>query len=243
MSMDEPVIGQTNGEPTLDEPAEDLAATPLAEAFRPGNSLQVAYSGPNRRPAFNSAVAGVTPGSVELELTRLPREQAPPRQGDDVVLVARNRVGFEAFDAHVIEVGSALVVTSPVEARRPERRMALRVPVAVPLRSGVWLDPHGGEYPIDRATLIDVSVGGVQLRAQQFVAPGSIMRLAFALHPGERPVLVQGMVIAVTNESKAAAHSLHVVFIEMPDDSREQVERFVKRARARSPKAGSPKAA
>ncbi len=244
MSMDEPVIGQSQGEPELAGSAQDVSddagATALPEAFRPGNALQVAYVGSHRRPAFNSAVVQVEDGAVALELTRLPRDQAPPREGDPVVLVTRRGMAFEAFDAQVIDVRptrAGLLVTPPVEARRPERRLATRVPVSIPLRSGVWLDSGGAEYTIDAASLVDISAGGAQIRSLQFVAPGCITRLAFALHPGERPVLVQAMVAAVTGEVRTVAQRLHLQFIEMPDDSREQLARFVTHATARLPKA------
>lgn len=241
--MDEPVIGRPTGAPEPESGAAQQDAAGLAgsaaqsarEDLPPGVPIQVAYSGSSRGPAFNSAVVDVTPESVALDLSRGGR---PPSgaQGEPLILVVRGRAGFRAFDATVIGVQaprSLLVVTPPVEARRPERRSAVRAPVGVPLRSGVWLDPRGGEYPIHGGTVIDVSAGGLQLRSLRYVVEGALVRLAFVLHPAERPVHAQGMVVGVEEEARSSALRIHVQFVEMPEDSRAQIDRFVDRAVAR----------
>lgn len=240
--MDEPVIGRPTGgpQPESGDPQEaDASAARGAESARedlpPGVAVQVAYAGSSRGPAFNSAVVGVEPDAVALDLSRGGR---PPTQveGEPLIVVVRGREGMRAFDSTVIGVEvprSLLLVTPPTEARRPERRSGARVPVGVPLRSGVWLDPRGGEYPIQGGTVLDVSVGGLLLRSLRYVVEGALVRLAFVLHPAERPVHVQGMVVGVEEETRSTALRVHVQFVEMPEDSRDQVKRFVDRAVAR----------
>ncbi len=252
MPMDEPVIGQPSGataserltadsgEVETPPPAAPPATSPPdAEVFRPGVALQVAYAGPTRAPAFNAAVAGVDADGIAIDLGRKASSQPAPGSGEPVVLVVRSKQQLQAFDCEVTgieESRSLMLVTPPVEARRPERRMATRVVVGVPLRSGVWLDPRGGEFPIHGGTVIDVSVGGLQLRSLQYVGLASIVRLAFVLHPAERPVHVQGMVVGCADEDRSTALRVHVQFLEMPEDSREQVARYVQRVSARARK-------
>lgn len=244
--MDEPVIGERASGP--DAQASEHAATPEspveseadATQLRPGARLQVAYVGPNRRAAFNSRVVGNEGGALALDLTQMPIEQAPPPASDPVILVTSVRGRYSAFDATVLGASDetkVLLVTPPVEARRPERRASIRVPLSIPLRSGTWLDPVGAEYPIKAGRVVDISTGGAQLRTQEQIPPGAVLRLAFSLHPAERTVLAQAMVTGAAWESGAGGLRLHVQFIEMSDESRAQLERFVTQAAARLPNA------
>ncbi len=244
MDMDEPVIGTPSGasQPEPSEEAGDATQSAQAtskaagDALRPGAAVQVAYAGASRGPAFNSSVMGVEPEALALDLSREGRIPQNPADAEPLVLVVRGKEQLHAFDSKVIGVEAKralLLVAPPVEARRPERRVNLRASVGVPLRSGVWLDPKGGEYPIQGATVVDVSVGGLQLRSLRYVGEGALVRLAFVLHPSERPVHVQGMVVGVREEERSTALRIHVQFVEMPDDSREQITRFVDRSASR----------
>ncbi len=240
--MDEPVIGEAAAGQDAPEPE---ATAPLGSAtdaadFKPGAPLQLAYAGSTRRAAFNSMVAGYEGESLALDLARLPLGQAPPLPADPVILVSSDRGRYTAFDATVVEVrdeSKVLLVTPPAEARRPERRSSIRVPLSIPLRSGTWLDLVGAEYAIRGARILDVSLGGAQLRTQQQVPTGAILRLAFSLHPTDRAVLAQAMVTGSGWEPGVGALRMHVQFIEMSDESRAQLERFVTAAAARLPKA------
>lgn len=243
MAMDEPIIGIPTGGPP--EPPDDgpgasgdevsAAEQHAAEIVRAGTPVQVAYAGASRGPAFNSAVIAVTPATVALALRNGGRAPVRAVDREPLILVVRARQRLHAFDSNVTAIDPArslLLVTPPLEARRPERRAAVRVPVGVPLRSGVWLDPRGGESPI-QATVTDVSVAGLQLRSLRYVGEGAIVRLTFVLHPAERPVHVQGMVVGVEEEARTTALRVHVQLVEMPEDSRDQIQRFVDRAVAR----------
>lgn len=252
--MDEPVIGAAAGREEPEPEARQLEApeleasaaveaAPEASEFRPGAHLQVAYVGPNRRAAFNSTVVGFEGGLLALDLERLPLEQPLPPVDDAVILVSSTRGRYTAFDAAVREVREvggdpkALLVTPPVEARRPERRASMRVPLSIPLRSGTWLDPVGAQYAITGARLLDISTGGALLRTQQQIPPGSVLRLVFSLYPAERAMLAQAMVTGVDwDEARIGASRLHVQFIEMSDENRAQLDRFVASAAARMPK-------
>lgn len=242
--MDEPIIGVPTGgpppEPSPDDPgvseaAARAAARQAASIVRLGAAVQVAYAGASRGPAFNSEVVGVTSDAVALALGRGGRPPVSAADREPLVLVVRGGERLHAFDANVIGVEPArslLLLTPPLEARRPERRAEVRVPVGVPLRSGVWLDPRGGESPI-QATVTDVSLNGLQLRSLRYVGTGSLVRLTFVLHPAERPVHAQGMVVALEEEARTTAVRVHVQFVEMPEDSRDQIQRFVDRSAAR----------
>lgn len=208
----------------------------LDVAFEVGAALQVAYAGRTRAPAFNSSVVGVIAGGLALDLARLPSTQAPPQPSEPVLLVVRRADQMAAFDAEVLPDAGApqqLFVTTPVEARRPERREAARGAVAVPLRSGIWLDSDVGSRPIEGASLVDVSVGGVQLRALSPLTVGATVQFAFVLDPDESPIEVQGMVVGVRSGPRGVAPRTHVQFIEVKGQGREQIARFVERVAKR----------
>lgn len=242
--MDEPVIGTPSGEyppePSAEE-ARDAERSAAAsqeltmKALRVGTAAQVAYAGASRGPAFIATVAGVTPEALALDLGRGGRPPTGPGQGEPLLLVVRHEqpLVFESTTKAFDPARSLLIVAPPVEARRPELRGSVRASVAVPLRSGVWLDPEGAESPIQSASVTDVSEGGLQLRSLRHVGTGSLVRLVFVLHPAERPVHVQGIVVDVREEPRTSALRVHVQFVEMSADSRDQIKRFVARATAR----------
>jgi c-di-GMP-binding flagellar brake protein YcgR len=204
--------------------------------FRSGLAVQVAYAGPTRAPAFNASVSRVGETEVVLDLRRLPNMQLPPQPGEPVVIVTRRQGNLVAFDARVLAVEYApplLVVTPPVEARRPERRGGVRAGVAIPVRQGLWLHPDDGALPIEAATLIDISEGGTQIRTLTSVEAGAIVRLSFGLDATGPGVEVQGMIVSVSAPQRGLAPRVHVQFIEVGDETREQIARFVERARQR----------
>lgn len=208
-------------------------ADPVSVAFDPGLAVQVAYAGSVRAPAFNSAVTRRVEGGISLTLVRLPRTQLPPGPNEPVLLVVRLADRLAAFDARVRaqQLNPAeLAVSTPIEARRPERRDSTRVAVTIPLRSGAWLDPTLGTLPIEGGAVVDVSAGGAQLRMRKRVATGSAVELTFALVPGEPLIEVQGVVMGAAAAERGAGFVAHVRFIEVQADGLAQLERFVKSA-------------
>lgn len=209
--------------------ARDGPVTAIAH----GTPVRVAYLEEPRGPVFRSTVRYVDLDHVRLDLVALPNSQLPPQPGDRVLLVVQREASVRAFEARVawIEFAPpALVITTPIEARRDERRRTHRVNCAIPLRTGRWSDSPRGEFPLD-GIVVDISIGGLQLHAKEGVPTGATLRLAFAVRPDEPDIEVTGVVVSSALETGLSAKRIHVQFFGADRPTLLSIVRFVRETR------------
>jgi hypothetical protein len=112
----------------------------------------------------------------------------------------------------------------------------VRVPLTVPVRTGTWLDLEGPRR-ISSGSLVDISVGGVQIRALNKITPGATVELEFALEPRGSSIRTQGMVVGTSRGPAGVANHAHIAFIEYGTDGRRRIEEFIERAESVRPAA------
>lgn len=114
------------------------------------------------------------------------------------------------------------VFTSVPDERPPERRLAARLPVTLPLRVNA---PQGG---VASGAVIEVSATGLRARVDRTLTPGTAVRLSIALPDGRPALDALALVVRADGEHMMACWFLDLTFAE--------IERLLAHAQARTPR-------
>ena len=145
-----------------------------------------------------------------------------------MILIAQDGDELRAYDAGVIGIEAAppaLLLTTPVEARRDERRQHPRVAVDLPLYAGSWGDSIGGARPLTGAIIVDLSIGGLRLSTWDAADVDSELYLQIEL--GGDLIEVAGRVAAVRPVPDSELFNVSVQFTELDPRAFEAIGRFV----------------
>lgn len=172
----------------------------------------------------------------------------PPLERREVVTVplgAHLRVGlrhggdFYAFQSEVVEhvfhPQALLGLSLPQEMERRDQRSYYRLDYTLQPESAVQIDGGGESGDALRATIVNLSGGGVEIVAPQPIRPGVLLALRFRLDDLRIATVAQ----AVRIESPAPGrfnYRAHCQFLQLPRLIREGIVRWVARqqvARAR----------
>jgi PilZ domain len=205
-------------------------------AIRIGARVHVAYAGARREPTFTATIRQMSYDFVRLDLYSLPNYRLPPQPGEPVILIAQDGGEMKAFDAAVIGVEGtppALVLTTPIEARRTERRQHPRVPADLPLYAVSWLARSRGAQPLGYAQLVDISIGGLRLSTWDAPDEGADIHLQLDL-TGRDPddvVDVAGQIVAVRSApNEENLFHVSLTYTELDPVAFEAIGDFVNRA-------------
>jgi len=100
---------------------------------------------------------------------------------------------------------------------------------------GVWMemtDGAGRAIPFD---CFDLSAVGVYLRSDLLLSPGEDVLLTLRLPPLWRPVCISGTVVRSETGGERHGPGMGVAFVEMGDEARESLRRYVAQRLARRP--------
>ena len=111
----------------------------------------------------------------------------------------------------------------------PERKRQFdRKPISASFRVRDVNDPGQGEILFDS---IDLSQGGAFLHSELLLEIGDELEVTFGL-PGEiRPVRARARVVWATRGDATIKAGMGLEFLDLSDDARQAIERFVRDAR------------
>jgi CheY-like chemotaxis protein len=116
-------------------------------------------------------------------------------------------------------LGHVAVFATSLDDRPAERRLAVRLPVTLPLRV------HAGQSEVATGAVVEVSATGVRARVDRSPAPGTAVRLSIALPDGGPALEALALVVRVDGE--------HMVAFWCLDLTPAEVERLLARAQPR----------
>jgi c-di-GMP-binding flagellar brake protein YcgR len=156
----------------------------------------------------------------------------PLRAGDLVRVILTGEDALYEFETKVLsEQAGWVYLEIPKRSRRVQRRQFAREACLLPVQFRIYDGPppfSGARPPLVEGTALNISAGGLLLAARMTGAPGDLLELRVELDRGWEPVEVRGVVLNVVPPApprKEARH--HVKFVEISDQVREQLIRYV----------------
>jgi c-di-GMP-binding flagellar brake protein YcgR len=200
-----------------------------------GLHLRVLLPGaPGGGATVNAVVRGIEADRVALGVLDLP-DGAGRLVGEPVIILAQLHGRNYSMDSAVLAVEPsppALIVSTPTEARRDERRRFYRLNTSIEAR-GSWTEREGvrGPRPVvhqmEAVRLLDIGGGGTLLRTRTWAPARTLLRLEFRLEGESTPVVVDARTIRVDEEPQTGAYRINTEFEGISRRTQEQIIRFI----------------
>lgn len=156
----------------------------------------------------------------------------PPRTGDLVQVILTAGDALYEFETKVLgEHGGWFYLEIPKRPRRIQRRQYAREACLLPVHFRIHAAPppfRSPDPPLLDGTALNISAGGLLIASRMTGAAGDLLELEIELDRGWAPLKVNGVVLSVvppTPPRKESRH--HIKFVNLSDDVREQLIRYV----------------
>lgn len=114
-----------------------------------------------------------------------------------------------------------------------QRRQTYRIPVSIPLPRAAVLDLQEDVETLLDATVLDISLTGLQMSVQQAVTNGDLLDLEVPLDNSPSPLVVRAMVIRAVQPRPGGRYRVGCRFTSLAPQQERELARFIYSEQAR----------
>ena len=176
---------------------------------------------------YTSTVRRVDQRGVLIDPPRVDGDELSLAAGEELVLFTQYHGRTYRFATKVLEGGLQVLVEEPSEAKRMERRSFYRLLITIPLVSAEVIMESGAREPV-KATIVDISGGGVRLRTDADLPEGTRLRLVFLLNGQELRAEAKSVHRStVEGRGRSVRHELQCAFVDLSRAAQDLIVRFI----------------
>jgi len=197
-----------------------------------GLPLQVFREGSLSDEPYDASVRSVSNTALHLTVPKRKDERMDAQPGERLVVMAAFNGQMFRFVCAVRLVEQipleTIVLAPPEAAETVERRGFYRLFTRVEPRYAARIDHNMNELQVLKSVVVmDISGGGLQLQAREWIPTGSRLRLIFALDDDPLEFDLTMIALSVQRPDRMQSYRVHCGFLEVATADVERVVRHV----------------
>ncbi len=198
--------------------------------LRPGQRINVLKDAGTLEVSYVSTIRHVSPVAVRIDAPRRGDDVLDFKVNDEMMIMVDLQGRLYTFASRVQKIepaDDAVLIDRPRVVEQSERRQFFRLAVNIRPKYAAIVDDDGSEKRRLEAMILDISGGGMQLRAKQPIDTGNRVHVVFPLGDDQLEADITVLAASAVEGEAPWMYRANARFLTLPRQVQERIIRFI----------------